>query len=112
MSDKIYITYDENGIPIGVGDATETAEVQRRLFLDLLDLIGDESPEWSDIVPHLKAVPDSMMMPVLSVTIAQLLIMVSAPYDFLEKHGIDSREALRERWHKIIGDLDGGGDDE
>lgn len=111
MSDKIYFVYDEDGNIAGVGDATDMAAVQRQFFLDMIDLIGDERPSFEDVQPHLMAMPNDMVRPVVAVTTAQLLTIIRQNYEFFEANGVDSKAAMRKRWRDLIEGLDGGDDD-
>lgn len=103
MSDKTYIVFDENGIPVGVGDATEMAKVQRQFFLDVIDLIGDDAPDVEDVMPLLQKMPGGMIPAVTGTTISQLLSIISRCYDVFEKHGVADKAGMRARWHEVMG---------
>lgn len=109
MSDKIYFTYDEDGNIVGVGDATEMAAVQKQFILGMIDLIGDEPAQIEDIMPYLQGMPTDMIRPVVAVTVSQLIGIIRLYTDFTERNGIESKAAMRKRWHDAI---EAGGDDE
>lgn len=111
MSRYKLFTFDADGNPMGVYDATDVAVVQRMFFLDLINLVGDETPGFEDVMPHLAAVPNDMVRPVVAVTFAQLLTIITHTYDFIEANGIESKAEMRTRWTELIEGL-GDGDDE
>lgn len=108
MSDKIYFTYDEDGHIVGIGDATEMAEVQKQFFLGMIDLIGDDVAQIEDIMPYLQGMPADMIRPVVAVTVSQLLTIIRSYTDFVERNGIESKAAFRQRWHETISGMDEG----
>lgn len=109
MSDKIYFTYDKDGNIVGIGDATEMAAVQKQFLLGMIDLVGDNAVRIEDIMPYLQGMPTDMIRPVVAVTVSQLLMMIRIYSDFTERNGIESKAAMRQRWHDAI---ERGGDHE